>query len=201
MANAVRVNDVPEISDGSGESLSDTISDGFSPETSDNRRSRWKWISVGMTILLIGVSIAAIAVFVLALSSWQATTAAEARDRQVLDVASTMAVNLVTLGKSTADADLARVVDGTTGDFREQFVSAADGFGTLLADGGVESIGEVKSAGIVASNDEKSTVLAAVTSTVKNNEAPDGEIRVYRMKLTLENVDSQWLVANVEFVA
>jgi Mce-associated membrane protein len=164
-------------------------------------RASTRWIGVGGTILVAVVALVSIVVCVVASLSWRSTVDDERRNRDVLDVASTMAVNLVTLGSQTADADLGRVIDGTTGDFREQFVSAADGFGSLLSDGGVESTGEVRSVGIVDASDEQSTVLAAVTSTVKNNEAPDGEVRVYRMKITLDRIDGRWLVSNVEFVA
>jgi Mce-associated membrane protein len=65
----------------------------------------------------------------------------------------------------------------------------------------VESTGEIEEAGIVTADDKHAVALAAVTSTVKNTEAPDGEIRVYRMKVTLDVVDDKWLVSDVEFVA
>ena len=71
----------------------------------------------------------------------------------------------------------------------------------MLNEGQVESTGEVKSVGIIDATDDHATVLAAVTSTVKNTEAPDGELRVYRMKMILDQVDGRWLVSNVEFVA
>lgn len=164
-------------------------------------RSRSWWIGPAAVFLLLVVLILSTVVAAISALSAHESGDAEARDRQILDIASTMAVNLVTLGQDSADSDLSRVIDGTTGEFRDQFVSAADGFGALLTDGGVESVGEVKAAGIVESTEEAATVLAAVTSTVKNNEAPDGEVRVYRMKLTLTNVDGAWLVSNVEFVA
>jgi Mce-associated membrane protein len=163
--------------------------------------TRARWIGPVGTLLVVIIAVVSVVVCIVASLSWRSAVDADKRNAEVLDVASTMAVNLVTLGKQTADADLARVIDGTTGDFRDQFVSAADGFDSLLTDGGVDSTGGVKSAGIVDASDEQATVLAAVTSTVKNNEAPDGEVRVYRMKLTLDNVDGRWLVSNVEFVA
>lgn len=171
---------------------------GPAPEP-DRRRSQW--IAPAAILLILTVVLVSAVIGVLSTLSARSASSADARDREVLDVASTMAVNLVTLGQDSADSDLARVIDGTTGDFREQFVTAADGFGELLTEGGVVSVGEVKSAGIVDSSDDAATVLAAVTSTVKNNEAPDGEVRVYRMKLELANVDGNWLVSNVEFVA
>ncbi|OAK56214.1 hypothetical protein A3K89_17190 [Rhodococcoides kyotonense] len=172
--------------------------DGRSPDRTEPRAF---WIGPAATALLILIVVVSAIVGALsALSARDATDTVD-RDRRILQVASEMAVNLVTLKQDSADSDLTRVIDGTTGAFREQFVSAADGFGALLTEGGVESTGEVKLAGIVEASDESATVLAAVTSRVKNNEAPDGEVRVYRMKINLENVDGEWLVSNVGFVA
>lgn len=205
MAGAIRVtteSDV-EVDPAAAESgEADTVISGRSYESEEAKaglRSRFVIPAVVAFLVLVIVVAGAIG----SISAIAAGTAsdADARDRQILNVASGMAANLVTLGKDNADADLSRVIDGTTGDFREQFVSAAVGFGELLAEGGVESVGEVKSAGIVDSNDETAIVLAAVTSTVKNNEAPTGEVRVYRMKLTLADIEGKWLVSNVEFVA
>ena len=53
----------------------------------------------------------------------------------------------------------------------------------------------------ICDNDNQATVLTAVTSIVKNTEAPEGQQRVYRMKMTLDHTDGRWLVSNVEFVA
>ncbi|BAH55891.1 MULTISPECIES: hypothetical protein [Rhodococcus] len=134
-------------------------------------------------------------------SDWRTTDAAAARDVSILDTATQMSTNLVTLRHQSVDEDIKKVADGTTGPFHDQFATSSGGFGDVLNQGQVESTGEVKSAGIIDSSDDHATVLAAVTSTVKNTEAPDGEMRVYRMKLTLDLVDGRWLVSDVEFVA
>ena len=65
----------------------------------------------------------------------------------------------------------------------------------------MESTGAAREVAIVTSDDSSATTIAAVTSTVKNSEVPDGQPRVYRMKLSLERHDGRWLVSNVEFVA
>ena len=205
MASAIRMtteSDAEVDPDAAESGAADTALSGRSYESEKAKAGFRPRFIVPAVAAFLGLVIA-VATVVGAISAITASAAldADSRDRQILDVATGMAVNLVTLGKDNADADLSRVIDGTTGDFREQFVSAADGFGALLAEGGVESVGEVKSAGIVESNDETATVLAAVTSTVKNIEAPTGEVRVYRMKLTLADIEGAWLVSNVEFVA
>ncbi len=112
-----------------------------------------------------------------------------------------VAVDLVTLRYDNARDDLDQILTSTTGDFRQQFADVSGSFEKVLGDGQVQSTGQVELAGISKIDDGQATVLAAVTSTVKNTEAPDGERRTYRMRLTLDDIDGDWLVSNVEFVA
>ncbi|BAH52932.1 hypothetical protein [Rhodococcus opacus] len=158
----------------------------------------------GFIATMAAIALVALAALVVGGVSWtnlRAEQAAQSRDEQILETARQVVVNLVTLRHQSVDEDIQRVADGTTGPFRDQFTSASGSFGDVLNQGQVESTGEVKEAGLVTSDDEHAVVLAAVTSTVKNTEAPDGEIRVYRMKVSLDSVDGNWLVSDVEFVA
>ncbi|MBC2642159.1 MULTISPECIES: hypothetical protein [unclassified Rhodococcus (in: high G+C Gram-positive bacteria)] len=158
----------------------------------------------GFIATMAAIALVALAALVVGGVSWtnlRAEQAAQSRDEQILETARQVVVNLVTLRHQSVDEDIQRVADGTTGPFRDQFTSASGSFGDVLNQGQVESTGEVKEAGLVTSDDDHGVVLAAVTSTVKNTEAPDGEIRVYRMKVSLDSVDGRWLVSDVEFVA
>ncbi|MFC9362163.1 hypothetical protein ACFTZB_37010 [Rhodococcus sp. NPDC057014] len=158
----------------------------------------------GFIVTTAAVALVALAALVVGGVSWtnlRAEQTAQSRDQQVLETARQVVVNLVTLRHQSVDEDIQRVADGTTGPFRDQFTSASGSFGDVLNQGQVESTGEVKEAGLVKADDDHAVVLAAVTSTVKNTEAPDGEIRVYRMKVSLDSVDGRWLVSDVEFVA
>lgn len=165
-----------------------------------SKRRAGRFTLLAVAVLSV-IALASCALGVKSWSDWQATEAAAARDIAILDTASEMATNLVTLRHQSVDEDIQKVIDGTTGPFHDQFAKSSGGFVDVLNEGQVESTGEVKSAGIVEATDDSATVLAAVTSTVKNVEAPDGELRVYRMKMTLDLIDGRWLVSNVEFVA
>ena len=125
----------------------------------------------------------------------------QAREQDVLVTAHQVAVDLVTLRYDSARDDLDQILASTTGDFRQQFADVSGSFEKVLGDGQVQSTGQVELAGISKIDDGQATVLAAETSTVKNTEAPDGERRTYRMRLTLDDIDGDWLVSNVEFVA
>lgn len=123
------------------------------------------------------------------------------RDTLVVETAREVVVNLTTLDFTSVDADLERILAGTTGAFREQFASSSSSFREVLERGEVASTGEVSEAGLVRADDHSAEVLVAVTSMVKNTDVPDGEGRVYRMKADLERAGDVWLVSDVEFVS
>ncbi|WP_026918180.1 hypothetical protein [Gordonia shandongensis] len=123
------------------------------------------------------------------------------RDDQVLEVTRDVVAGLVSLDYERSKADLDRIKSVSTGAFQQQFDQLAASFSQVLSSGEVRSTGSVKEAGIVDADDDSASVLAAVSSVVKNTEAPDGQQRVYRMRVELERSDDDWKVSNVEFVS
>lgn len=152
----------------------------------------------------ISVLLGAVAVLI-GLAAWkgvQLHTANEraARDGTIVSTTKDVVAGLVSLDYTRTDKDLARVRESSTGAFLGQFNQMADSFQQVLGQGKVKSTGVVKEAGIVSADDDSATVLAAVTSTVSNTEAKDGQQRVYRMRVHLTLDGDKWLVENVEFV-
>ncbi|ASR04997.1 MULTISPECIES: hypothetical protein [Gordonia] len=125
----------------------------------------------------------------------------EKRNSEVLDVTREVVAGLVSLDYRRSKADLDRIKSVATGSFQQQFEQLATSFEQVLSSGEVLSTGSVKEAGIITADDDAAQVLAAVSSIVKNTEAPDGQQRVYRMKVDLTAADHAWKVSNVEFVS
>lgn len=111
-----------------------------------------------------------------------------------------VAVDLTTIGTGTASADIARVINDSTGGFHDQYVQQADGFQKQVTESGVTSRGQATSAGVVSADDAHAVVLVAVNATVTNKQAPAPAQRVYRMRITLDRVGEAWLASNMEFV-
>ena len=125
----------------------------------------------------------------------------EKRNSEVLDVTREVVAGLVSLDYRRSKADLDRIKSVATGSFQQQIEQLATSFEQVLSSGEVLSTGSVKEAGIITADDDAAQVLAAVSSIVKNTEAPDGQQRVYRMKVDLTAADHAWKVSNVEFVS
>ncbi|GAC49169.1 hypothetical protein [Gordonia aichiensis] len=128
-------------------------------------------------------------------------TVAANRHAEVIAATKQAAKNLVTLRYGSADEDVKRIRENATGEFLNQMGDTTGSFSTVLQQGKVESTGEAREVAVLNADKTSATTIAAVTSTVKNAQAPEGQPRVYRMKVSLTNKDNRWLVSNVEFVS
>jgi Mce-associated membrane protein len=110
-------------------------------------------------------------------------------------------ISLTSLSHQNAEQTYTRLLQGTTGDYRNQLSQQAGPFKDALTQGQVESSGQVLEAGVDKLDGATATALVVATANVKNTQAPQGENRQYRLHLTLQRQDGQWLVSNLEFVA
>ena len=110
------------------------------------------------------------------------------------------ALNLTTVNHATADADVQRVLDSSTGQFREDFAQRAEPFKQALRDAKSVSIGSVTAAGLEGLDGDRARVLVAVTVKTTKNGEPEQEPKAWRMRLSVVKVDGGYKVENVEFV-
>lgn len=120
--------------------------------------------------------------------------------QSALQVARQVAVDLTTVSKDTAQQDVNRLMGAATGSFKDQFAQQADVFRKVVQQASVTSKGTVAEAGVSSVDGDTVTVLAAVSATVQNADAPTGEQRQYRMKMQLHHEGDRWLVSDLEFV-
>jgi Mce-associated membrane protein len=101
-----------------------------------------------------------------------------------------------------AQESIDKVAAGATGEFKKQYTESADSVLEVPEQNESVMDGEVTWAGVVSVDQDSATVIAATTGTVANK-ASQGEpvARNFRVQLTLELVDGEWLTSNLEFVA
>lgn len=142
----------------------------------------------------------------LALAGWRGLAWQDARDRLSDEKAAAAAASaevegLIDISGATSDADMARLLDGATADFRSELEAQADRLQKALAANRVEASGEAVSAGVVELDGDRATVIVAATGTVRNKSTRAAEPRNYRLKVELVRSDGDWLVSGLEFVA
>ncbi len=142
----------------------------------------------------------------LALAGWRGLAWQDARDRLADEKAAAAAASaevegLIDISGATSDADMAKLLDGATADFRSELEAQADRLKEALAANKVEATGEAVSTGVVELDGDKATVIVAATGTVQNSSTKAAEPRNYRLKVELVRSDGDWLVSGLEFVA
>jgi Mce-associated membrane protein len=142
---------------------------------------------------------AALVVLALQLRLASADRVEERRRDAILQAARQEAVNLTTIDAAHLDRDVQRILDGATGEFKEQFAAGSSELTKLLTTNKSRSTGEVLEAGIVTADDDSAQVLVVVDSMIINAEEPKGRLSHYRMQLDLVRQGSRWLTARLEF--
>ncbi|NMO91616.1 hypothetical protein [Actinomycetospora sp. TBRC 11914] len=164
------------------------------PRTPAPRRTR---------IALIGC--AALALLALGAAIWTGVVwglgAAAASDREsVLAASRQAAVDLVSVNYNTADADIQRVREVSTGDFASLFGQNIDSYSGVVKEGKVISTGQVTEAGVESLDGDDAQVIASISSKVQNSQVPQGETREYRVEMSMQYADGAWKVAKMEFI-
>ncbi|PZS35436.1 MAG: hypothetical protein DLM59_03010 [Pseudonocardiales bacterium] len=125
-----------------------------------------------------------------------------AMQAQAVHAARQEAINLVTLDYTSLEADIANVLAGATGDFREQYRKGADQVRKIVTDNQVRSTADVLEAGIVLPADTRSvTVLVVVDSTVRNKADQKGQRRHYRIQLQMAKDKGGWRASTLDFIS
>jgi Mce-associated membrane protein len=133
--------------------------------------------------------------------TWRDLRAQDRDGAAAVEAATAEVEALITISAATVPEDVAKLVDGATGSFREEYEQQADDLVKAVRDSKVTSTGRVVSAALTRLDDDEATVIVAATGSVKNVQSPKPEPRHYRLSVKLENSDDQWLVSGLEFVA
>jgi len=125
----------------------------------------------------------------------------EAQRQLFLQVGRQGAMNLTTIDFEHAEADVQRILDSATGTFYDDFQQRAGPFIEVVKQAQSKSVGMVTEAGLESESDTEAAVLVAVTVQTSNAGAAEQQPRLWRMRVTVQDVgDDQVKVSNVEFV-
>ncbi|WP_256986455.1 MULTISPECIES: hypothetical protein [unclassified Rhodococcus (in: high G+C Gram-positive bacteria)] len=153
---------------------------------------------------LIGVAVLGVVALgassALLLHQHQKLVAAQDLQQRYLQAARQSVLDLTTISASTVDDDVARVLERSTGTFRDQFGDRADDFVSVVQQADVQATGSITEAGIENADDHAASVLVAAKSSVTNSSGAQEEPRIWRLRVTLDNAGESILVSDVEFV-
>lgn len=109
-------------------------------------------------------------------------------------------INLMSLDFNNGDADIKRLIDSTTGQFRDDFEKSKNDFLTVMKESKVVTKADVKATAVQSMTGDSAVVLVAASSEVSNSASDKQPPRGWRLSVTVEREDGQPKMSKVEFV-
>lgn len=187
----------------SGEEVSDeTPEDAESDAKPARSRRRLRFPSLSVTwkaavIILICAFVGASGYMM-----WQRHEATERNQRVANFVAGARqgVVNMTSLDFNRAKEDVQRVIDSSTGQFRDDFQQRAKDFTTVVEQSKVVTQGTVNAAALQSIDGNSAIVLVAATSRITNAAGAKDEPRNWRLRVTVTDDGGQYKMSKMEFV-
>ncbi|HYU86195.1 MAG TPA: hypothetical protein VEK80_15450 [Kribbellaceae bacterium] len=150
----------------------------------------------GLSVLLLA-SLAALVVSVVAISKDHSR---EEERLAVMRAGRQTALDFTTYKFGSWDADVQRVLAGSTGVFKDEFGKASSSVKAEVLANKATSEGEVLEAAVVSMDSDSARVLVVADAVVTNTSVPSGQRRHYRMKLELVREGDTWRTADLQAV-
>jgi Mce-associated membrane protein len=109
-------------------------------------------------------------------------------------------VTLMSLDFNKAKEDVQRIIDNSTGDFRDDFKNQADDFIKVAQESKVVTEVTVNTAAVESMSDDSAVVLVSASSRVTNAAGAKQEPRSWRLSVGLKRDGGQIKMSKVEFV-
>ena len=155
------------------------------------------WVAAAVAMVLVGILIGLSAFIV-----WNRGAQREIAEHKAAFVAAANqgVVNLLSMDFTKGDEDLQRLIDSTTGEFRDDFERSRGDFLTVLRSSKVTTTAEVKTSAVEELYRDSAVVLVAAGSEVSNTAAAKQPPRAWRLRVTVSRDGDQIKMSKVEFV-
>lgn len=117
-----------------------------------------------------------------------------------LEAARSYAVTLTTLDSADIDVHYRQALEGSTGEFKDQYSQGSAQLRQILIDNQAMGTGVVVAAAVKSASKTKVEVLLFVDQSITNAVNPVPRIDRNRVEMTMELVDSHWLASRVEII-
>ncbi len=167
------------------------------PATIRSRLRSGRAAGLAVVTVLVGAGLTATALMVV---KHLEVAAQRAQDRAAVDAARNGVTALLSLDHTRARQDVQRVLDLSTGRFRDEFARDADDFVTTAVESKAVTVGSVNAAALQSVRDGDGVVMVAASSTVSNAGGAKDDLRPWRMSVTVTRDGDTWKMSDVEFV-
>lgn len=109
-------------------------------------------------------------------------------------------IYMTSMDFNRAKEDVQRMLDNSTGQFRDDFAQRAPDFTKVVEQSKVATEGTVTAAAVETMDDHSARVLVSATSHITNNTGAKDEPRAWRFRVTVTEEDGQYKMSKVEFI-
>jgi Mce-associated membrane protein len=109
-------------------------------------------------------------------------------------------INMTSLDFKRAKQDVQRVIDSSTGEFRDDFQQRAADFAKVVEQSKVVTEGTVNAAAVESMDDHSALVLISAASRITNSAGAKDEPRTWRLRVTVTEEGGQYKMSKIEFV-
>jgi Mce-associated membrane protein len=166
-------------------------------------RRRWRLGRI-LKVLAAGIAFACtcalITLSVLMVQNHRHQAAEQQRSAEYAAAARQSVVTLMSLDFNKAKEDVQRIIDNSTGQFKDDFKNQADDFIKVAQDSKVITEVAVNATGVEQMTNDTAVVLVSATSRVTNAAGAKQEPRTWRLSVNLQRDGGQIKMAKVEFV-
>jgi Mce-associated membrane protein len=193
--------DESDESDGSDEEASDETAEAAEAES---RPAGWRrWVpSLSVTWKIAAIILIICFAGAIGYMAWQHHDATERGQRAARFVAGARqgVVNMTSLDFNKAKEDVQRVLDSSTGEFRDDFQQRAKDFTTVVEQSKVVTEGTVNAAALESMDKHSASVLVSATSKITNSAGAKDEPRAWRLRVTVTEDGGQYKMSKVDFI-
>jgi Mce-associated membrane protein len=125
---------------------------------------------------------------------------ASAERSLLIEAARQGVVNLTTIDYTTVDADIARILDSSTGAFHDDFQQRSKPFAEVVRQVKSTSEGTVTAAALASQQGDQAEVLLSVSMKMTNAGVAEAEARSWRMRVSVLKTGDVAKVSDVQFV-
>jgi Mce-associated membrane protein len=129
--------------------------------------------------------------------------ATEQRHREAAFVAGAKqgVINMISLDYNKAKEDVQRVIDGSTGQFKDDFQQRANDVISVVTQSKAVTEGTVNAAALESIDENSAVVLVSARSQITNSPpGKDEPPKIWRLRVTVAEVGGQYKMSKVEYV-
>ncbi|OBK21255.1 protein kinase [Mycobacterium asiaticum] len=160
-----------------------------------------KWPAIVVPLVLVLLFMGAVGFAATQVLRPYPVAASTPRWQPYVDYAKQFTIWLTSLSAHSSASDVQRIIDGSTGEFHDDFANRSSDFRQVVEQAQVTTEGTVDAAALESISGATAQVLVAASSKVTNSGGTNDKPRAWRLTLRVERLGDAYKVSKVEFVS